>query len=95
MSFPQTRNPILIINAGKALVNKGQIFQTLYEILHEIIYENFMLEHLVDKLGFLLKKKVALIDPISWNRKIKQYSNHIETEVPLIFSLDRKSDGQD
>ena len=54
-----------------------------------------MLEHLVDKLGFLLKKKVAFIDPISWNRKIKQYSNNIETEVPLIFSLDRKSDGQD
>ena len=34
-----------------------------------IIYENFMLEHLVDKLGFLLKKKVAFMDPISWNRK--------------------------
>ena len=53
----------------EALVNKGQIFQTLYEILHEISYENFMLEHLADKLGFLLKKKVAFIDPISWNRE--------------------------
>ena len=49
------RNPILIISAGTALVNKGQICKTLYEVLQEIKF--LMGEWSVDKLGVSLKKK--------------------------------------
>ena len=38
MSFSWTWNPILIVSAEKALVNKGQIFQILYKILQEVIF---------------------------------------------------------
>ena len=50
------RNPILIISAGNALVNKGQICKTLYEVLQEINFSfgsgNFLLQS-----GLLIKKK--------------------------------------
>ena len=49
------RNPIQIISAGKALVNKGQICKTLYAVLQEIFFwewKFFMREWSVNKLDF-------------------------------------------
>ena len=50
------RNPIQIISAGKALVNKGQICKTLYAVLQEIFFfwewKFFMRERSVNKLDF-------------------------------------------
>ena len=49
------RNPIQIISAGKALVNKGQICKTLCAVLQEIFFwewKFFMREWSVNKLDF-------------------------------------------
>ena len=49
------RNPIQIISAGKALVNKGQICKTLYAVLQIFFFwewKFFMREWSVNKLDF-------------------------------------------
>ena len=65
------RNPIQIISAEKALVNKGQICETLYAVLQEIFFfgsGNFLCESgLSINWTFLLKKTMAFVDPVSWN----------------------------